>query len=183
MINFKANYLSTAQVQRRMQDNKFQDYKVSFVEFKPIDRKDVCAIKDISRQWEDGETFAKSIFNDIQEDYYVGSYTSPRGQYFGITRQKTNFQTPLPDEILALAELRKISDTRNELVYLQVDPEQNMFARDALFKGIGTAVLDSIKTLFKGKEIILQPVESAINFYKANKFLNLEFSSKLIWRP
>ena len=183
MINFKANYLSTTRVQRRMSNNKVQDYKVAFVEFKPTNSKDLYAIKDVSRSWDDGETFAKNIFDDIQEDYYRASSGSPKYQYYGITRQKTDFQTPLPDEILAHKKIKKISDTRNELVYLQVDPTQNMFAQEALFKGIGTAVLDSIKTLLKGKEIILQPVESAINFYKSNKFLNLEFSNKLIWRP
>ena len=180
MINFKANYISDATIKRRAQDNNFKNYKVSFVEFDPNNKEDVLAVKYASQGWDNDETYARSIFNDIQEDHYIGNTLS---RYVGITRQRNDFKNPLADDILALAEVRKVSNNRNELLYFQVDPAQNMFACEALFKGIGTAVLDSIKTLFKGKEIILQPVESAINFYKANKFLNLEFSSKLIWRP
>lgn len=180
MINFKANYISDAVIKRRTPDNTFKDYNVSFIEFNSANPRDVFAIKDVAGQWGCGETFARSIFNDIQEEYYAGKKSS---QYFAITKQRKSFETLLPDEILALAELKNTYDKRKELLFLQVNPEENMFAGEAVYKRIGTAILNSLKTLFNDKEIILKPVESAINFYKANQFVPLEFTSKLIWRP
>ncbi len=185
MINFKANYINSTIVQMKDINNKYNDYKVAFVEFSPHKAKDVLALRDTAREWEDGDQFAKEIFRDIQEEHFAKDYyQDSKYRFFGITRQLNSLDNPISDLILGLAEVGKKSDNRAELYFFQVDPSNNMFAEETRFKGIGSAVLNSLKNLYAQREIILKsvPDEAVVSFYKKHDFKPLEFTGKLIWR-
>ncbi len=185
MINFKANYINSTTVQKKDFNNQYKDYKVAFVEFSPHEAKDVLALRDTAREWKDGDQFAKEIYRDIQEEYYAKDYyQDSKYRFFGITRQLDGLENPISDLILGIAEVGKKSDIRDELYYFQVDPSNNMFSEEKMFKGIGSAVLNSIKNLYAQSEIILKPVsdDAVVSFYKKHNFKPLEFTGKLIWR-
>lgn len=185
MINFKANYINQAIIQKRDINNQFKDYKVAFVEFSPHKVQDVLAIRDTAREWSDEDRFAEDIFRDIQEEHYAKDYfQDSKYRFFGITRQMTNLENPIPDLILGLAEVGKKSDIRDELYYFQVDPSNNMFSEENIFKGVGSAVLNSLKNLYAHREITLKPVSdnAVVSFYKKHGFKPLDYTGKMIWR-
>lgn len=77
---------------------------------------------------------------------------------------------PIADKIVGLVEVITGSPTNIKIKNLQTDPQHKYEAPDRQFIGIGTAILDILKIIFRKKDIILDAAESAVGFYEKNGF-------------
>ena len=57
-----------------------------------------------------------------------------------------------------------------------------MHSSNRKFTGIGTAILNALKTLFPKNDIVLQTAASARDFYKFNGFEELGIENEMIFR-
>ena len=185
-VNFKANYISPAKILKKDVNNEYKPFEVSFVEFDPSDSKDVFALREAASSWEGADQYGKEIARDIKTyDYYYKDLDleEPKHRFFGITRQKSNFENPRPLEILGMVEITNKGNDRQSVSFLQVDPETNMHSDERFFKGVGSAILREVKKIFSQCEITLRPVSSmdVINFYQKNGFELMDYSLNMIW--
>ena len=166
-INFKANYINTVQVQKRIGSN-YKPCNASFVEFNPDDKKDVFALKEVSDLWGDCYAF------DIKEDFKSDDFKKKNKHVYGLTLQDKNFGYVKPESVLGIVEFQENKDSNN-LIFLQVNPENQayQFGRPE-HKKVGTGILDSLKKIYSSKPMKLHSVFSAKNFYKKNGFINDE---------
>jgi len=178
-INFKANYIKPAVVQKRLIDGSYADSKGSFIEFDYKNKKDMDSLKKVSEIWGAG-TFAYDIYDEsdrasIEEDDTKHTYA--------ITKQKSGFNNVDPYEIMGLAYVEEKSPKEKELVYLQAEPASSDICEDKPIKHIGSTMLDSLKSISSNNSITLKSVNSAIDFYETNGFKRNTKGSSLeyIW--
>lgn len=165
MLTFQANYLNSASIQR-INIYKPCAKKVSFIEINPQSKSDVLAVNKTAINWDKngGEGFAYDICRAIN--------TGIKDRFFALTTQRSGFENPDSEQILALAQVKTENEGEEFIEYLQVDPENTNSAENPEFMHIGTAMLDSLKQLFFYKNIELDSVKSAISFYLRNGFVD-----------
>lgn len=168
MITFKANLISTTTV-KRIIDNKqnLKDVEVNFVQLNPLSAEDVSALRETCSDWGDTAYFANRINTNFQN--YRFDKNSNNMQFFAITEQSQNFDSLNPKKILGLAQTSKLKSDAIFLDELQVSPEHNHNASNALFKKIGTSIVNSINKLWGDKDIFVCPatLSSEIFYIKA----------------
>jgi hypothetical protein len=170
MINFKANFVNSATIQKQDYKHNPEDYKVSFVEMHPADTGDYLALNQTNLNWDNCNTLAHDITRTFNKYHDDKTNTHSNEHFFAITRQTDNFEHLEPQNILSVIELKEKKDKSAFVEYLQVSPRFNHSARKSHFRKIGTAMLDSIKLLISSKKIELSALNSAIDFYLKNGF-------------
>lgn len=190
MISFKSKYLAPTTIQSRQSYDKYRDIKASIVEFEPEFNKDLSELKKIALSWRstvEHWSYAGDIYNDACEEHEnVFHQKSPLKRFVGLTLQNKNFEHVSHVNVLGLAEISKCGSMGDyKLEYLQTDPE-NMFSLDERkFRYVGRALINAIKTIAKGKKIIVDSVPSAIDFYESMGFKreNILSSYRLVFKP
>ena len=182
-VNFKANYVSSAQIYKRdAGSGNYKPFEASFIEFDSNFYKDVIAIKDTAERWKRTDRFACEIAEDIA---FNNAYGYERGEhrFFGLTRQKSDFENPKASKILGLIEVSD-SDRRGKYInFLQVEPKNTLTKVGREFCGVGSAIIDNVKNLFSDCEIKLKslPEKEVVNFYKKNGFEQIGKSIDFVW--
>ncbi len=167
-VSFSGNYISPVHVLKKNCCNMFMPHKVSIVELDTLNKRDIFALKDIGRTWD--EPYLDIICDDARM-LFETSERSLFHRFFVLTTQRDNFNNLQPDGILAATEITAFPTSKKiNIDFLQVDPENNYLARYRNYKNIGSALIAGIKNIFKGKEITVQSVPSALPFYFKNKF-------------
>ena len=134
MISFKANFISSAQINRISTNTPV---KASFVELSPFCDEDIKSIQEISKNWEADRSFASNIKHNIQDCNWIG-YSNCR-RFFALTLQRDKFEKLDPDEVLGLTQIIEGGSDRIKIKYLQTDPINKYQASDREFSGIGTS--------------------------------------------
>lgn len=174
-ISFSGNYISPVHVLKKNCCNIFLPHKVSIVELDTLNKKDMFALKNIGKTW--NEPYSDFICDDARM-FFEKSERSLFHRFFVLTNQKDNFNNLQPDEILATTEITAFPTSKKiNIDFLQVDPENNYLARYRNYKNIGSALIEGIKNIFKGKEITVQSLPSALPFYLKNKFSSVSKNS------
>ena len=173
MITFKASYIQSLTIKEKI-NNKYVDKSVSMIELDPQNKQDLFALKEVSSNWLDGETFANEIYRDANLDSWTPTQVK---KYFAITEQENLSKTLNENKILALAEILNKSEKLTEIVLLQVNPLFNFHSISSKYKKIGSAFLDTLKTMFPKHDLILQSALDAKKFYLKNGFEFMENSS------
>ncbi len=176
-ISFKAKFISPATIKRHYCTKSPQEKVVSFIEFNSRSLKDRKALSAVDALWGEGDTFASSIARDIDDDII---FSLKNGRYFALTTQRKQLDEPVADKVLGVAEVRREKENLIQLKYLQAHPDNTCFSYYKVYSGIGTAILDALKSLFPNDDIILSSVESAKEFYKFNGFEELDKSSNVL---
>ena len=174
-ISFKAEFISPSIIKKA---STGKEIRTSFVEHKSKCSKDRIALNGVESQWGEGNTFATGILSDFEKSTY--DYT-PNKKYFALTLQNKQWNELIPKKILGLAEIIQ-GEGRIKLKYLQADPKHNMHSAKRKFTGIGTAILNTLKSLFPQHDIVLQTAESARDFYIANGFEEIGKENEMIFR-
>lgn len=186
MISFKSNYIDSAKV-KRINASGVTDKQVSFVEINPSDYNDQLSINKTAIRWDNkgGIGFAYDICNSLNR-FNEPDFKNHEDRFFALTTQKEQFENLNPKQILALTQVIKFDDDTQYVAYLQVDPKNSNKNRKAELRGCGRAMLDSLKKLFSTKNIQLDSVKNAINFYIKNGFesvgKNQDGESRMVWR-
>lgn len=165
-ISFRANFINPGKIKKT---STCKDIPASFVELKSKCYNDRMSLKGVVSLWGEGDTFAAGILDDLESSTY--DYSTNK-RYFALTLQRKQMDELIPKKILGLAEIIQ-GKGRIKIKYLQTDPQNNIHSSKRKFRGIGTAIIDSLKALFPQDEIILQTAESAREFYKFNGFEEL----------
>lgn len=167
-INFTGNYITSLNVLKKNKYNEFVPHKVSLVEIDALNEKDIFALKEIERDWDEPYT---EIISDDAQMIFKNTEKNLFHRFFVLTNQKDNFNNLLSDEVLAATEISSFPAAKNvNIDVLQVDPDNNYYSCYRNYKKIGSTFLDGIKNIFKGKEITVQSAPSALPFYLKNKF-------------
>lgn len=170
MISFEARYISSPTIQRLDTKNNAFDRKASFIELDPLSKSDLDIIGSVNNNWENRGTYAENIFArmvDCNWEECAGSR-----KFFALTTQNQAFDNLRSEDILGLAQVNHGND-KVKLCFLQVDPSTNYHAADKSYKGVGSAIIESLIKFFQGKSIILEASNDAIPFYKKLGFKEL----------
>lgn len=165
-------YIAPVTVKKFDGDN-FVDKKVSLVELSTESDEDMKLMNEISYEWDHHLSFAADI-RDKFSDYYVAMDQNPKEKFFVLTEQERNFDKLDSLDVLAATQLKKIPKGIY-IDFLQVAPDYGARSTTTSpFKRVGSGFLDAVKSLYPKNNILLDPIESAINFYKKNGFETLK---------
>lgn len=179
MITFQGNFKSSAIIKKMCDLSNYADSKAAFVELDPKLYEDREMLHQIRTRWCDdipGGTYAVEIdkaFTDCYlkaiergEDILDLSAKESPDRFFALTTQKQGYKILNPDMILGLSKTSKENPNKIQLDFLQVDPDNYHNARYRTYKQIGTALVEALKTIFKGNRIELFADFDAIPFYE-----------------
>ncbi len=184
MISFGAKYISSVSAQKvDFKTNAKRPCKVSFVELSPQNKNDVNAVAAASENWGHPEC-SETILNRMQ---YMAKCKERKDfnktKFYAVTANKNDYKTIESSDILGLCRIK----TGNEINidYIQVKPDEVRLSNKMFqYNHIGTAVLNSIKKLFKGKNIQLFSLPDAKSFYLANGFIeSAKNSLQMCYKP
>lgn len=179
MITFQGNFKSSVIIKKIGNSSNWIDKKCTFVELDPKLYEDREMLHQIRSRWCDdipGGTYAVEIDNSFTNCYLqaiehgedildLPAKESP-DRFFALTTQKQDFETLNPDMVLGLSKTKKETPNKIQLDFLQVDPDNYHNARYRTYKQIGTALVEALKTIFKGNRIELFADFDAIPFYE-----------------
>lgn len=171
--NFRAKFVASTQVKKlNTLKNEYEKCAVSFLEFDPANKKDLKAIKDVSRYWCDSR-FGWDVFQSADAITY-GNLDREANKVYILTKQKNDFDNLRYDDVLGLADVETNQNKEGKdylnLHRLQTNPDFIDKERP-MFKYIGTSILNILKGF--NKIIELNSVSSAIDFYEKNGFVDL----------
>ena len=169
-ITFGAKFNSIAKV--RMIKPTGKSYKkadVSFVKFDKTNERDMFVLSECAKNWNDDE-FAKSVYLSAQS---IASDCESRitSEIYMLTTQDKDFDKLKAENILGLADVTLLgSDKRILLEHLKVNPFIKN-DKSAQIKGVGTALLDSLKSMYTRIILISIDKDSVKDFYRRNSFI------------
>ena len=164
---FKAKFINSARIGKKDIYPYYFSEPISFIQIQPEVSSDIDALKNIAYFWE-YDKFGKNI-------YYAACAVRNKSKYYknhqvyALTSQKRNFDSLNSNQILGLVHTCPEKDGFTFIEHLQVSPEM-IYQREPEYKGIGTAILDSLKTFCK--KIYCNPSQekSVLDFYSKNGF-------------
>ena len=162
MISFKASLINPVTIRRVISDNESYPQKASFVELDTNSNADEKALRQVSRNWDAGTSFAWDIHNFFRETTDECDCFLTR-KFYALTSQRNNLESLNADEILGLVQIDNQSNNYY-IDFLQVEPENSHNSYQRMFKGIGTAIINSLKNICN-KDILLKSVGGTTDFY------------------
>ncbi len=140
---------------------QYKQTQCSFVQLEPqLCPKDLDALEHIAKYWENDK-----YVNNI---YYHAS-TQARANFYVLTSQNYNYEHLDPEMILGAAEITEKSAKKCFLDYIQVKPNY-VYDYCPQFKGVGSAILNSVKKLYNQIKLRPSQTESVLKFYARNGF-------------
>lgn len=166
IISFGAKFLNNAQVNKKTPNNTYEKTNASFVEMNPKDDKDMKALDNIQKYWEN-DRYASNIYTfalKIRKD----ELSPKKFKVYALTSQNSDFENLDDRNILGAVLGETPKKDFLYIDYLQVNPEY-IYYPNANYKRNGSAILDSLKKHFS--EIMLKPTKGATEkFYEKNGF-------------
>ena len=181
-INFTANYLKTVYLPQKVSKGIYKPCETSIVEFDTSDKNDIRAIAKAASDWENiTPGFAYQIFNDAIKDRPFPDILQEH--YLGLTTQNSDYEHINPDKLQGLALFSETANPKNELNWLQVNPNTNTKSSSSrTYKKVGTELVNYMKQI-TDKPILVQSADDAIKFYEKNDFRHIDSKHKsiLVW--
>ncbi|MBR1425351.1 GNAT family N-acetyltransferase [bacterium] len=171
-IFFGASFLSNTHIQAKKKfRNKYEQKTANIVEIDPKNPDDKEALHEVSKKWDKQYiSFAWNIYNDAVEDF---DYPDVKAEHFlALTTQKNNFDKLNPDKVLGLALVSERAYDDFEINWLQVEPNNNSvdFHKNRQYKQVGRAMMNYICKTYSDKPIVVNPANTAVEFYKKYGF-------------
>ena len=165
---FGAKLINTARVVKLTPPtNKYSNRWISFVQIFPEHEPDFEALGDAVKHWEN-DKFAKNAYYAACEIRNKNSYYATH-KIYALTSQAGNYESLDSDKILGIAHVVPFSKDHMFLEHLQVKPSY-IYSSNPEYKGIGTAIIKSLKNLCNKISLTSSNKESVKNFYKKNGF-------------
>ena len=177
-INFGAQSISTPKIKHYDEENRdYHDAFVSFVELNPKDKNDVDSVVDAVKYWRN-DLYGHNIVSAMKQLAH-NKEQNPSEKIYAVVIQKDLLSKLNPEKIAALAQVYE-TKKRVRLVYLQVNPDY--IYSNSEYKRIGSGMLNSLKTQYHDRSIILVPAASAVDFYKKQGFVDCnDGANRMIW--
>lgn len=169
-ISFRARYLDEVKL-RKINGAQVQECSASLVELDLKSKADNVCIQDMIYDWGGSDSYTFHIARNMGQVYYeLNDNTSPIPRVFAITEQKDNFDKLNSKKILSIAETTDIKPTIVNIDFIETHRAQAYGAKDPKYKYLGTALVNCIKSVFKGKALELYSTDKALSFYLKNGF-------------
>ena len=165
-INFKATFVSKSNIKVLDENGQFKDKTVNFVKRNPYSKLDYNSICTISDLWSGSRhNFVKSMLHhsDIIRD-------DEKSDVYFLTEQENNFRKIVPEKVLGMVEVTKHNNF-SRINFIQTRDDNIFQNKSRTQKGIGQAMMDMVKVIYGGKDVILNAVRTAIGFYEKNGFV------------
>lgn len=182
--NFKAKFIGSTPIQKLNPQGKYEKFEATFLEFDPTNKKDLSAMKEIARYW-DNSQYASDICGSAKA-LALNFLDATKNKVYILTKQNKKFENLNFQNILGLTEI-ELQKNKNDIDIInihriQVDEELLNTIRPE-FNHVGTGILNMIKEKYN-KIIELNSVHSAIGFYENNGFQNLGTKNlRFRWTP
>lgn len=158
--HFGAKYVNKMKVGKLVND-KYEQVNASFVKIEKNNKKDLKALHDIAKYWEH-DKYAINI--------YQKTNAGCSDDVYALTSQTSNFENLNPNEILGVCEIGATEFLGGFLDYLQVKPEF-VYNIKPEYKGVGTAIINSLKKIYYKISLTSANSKSVKNFYERNEFM------------
>lgn len=176
-ISFGAKFVNPINV-GKLERKTYNQVDVSFVEINPLNRDDIYALSEIAKYWEN-DKFAMNIKESAE---MILKDKSPDGiKIYALTSQGDSFEKLNPDKVLGVIETEDVSPLNIHINRFQTKPEY-VYDYNPEYKGVGTAILNSLKERFNKMTAISMPDQSVRRFYERNGFYeSLKGSNFYTW--
>jgi hypothetical protein len=147
--------------------NGYESYTASFVEIVPNNEKDVSALENAIKYWENDKFGVNAL--------YAVRAARDGSQYYGyhkvyaLTAQKDNFEKLNPDEILGVVHVGPVGDKKLFVEHLQTNPNY-LYKTKPEYVGIGSAMINSLKKYCNMMSLFSLKDKSVKDFYLKNGF-------------
>lgn len=180
-INFGATPICPVKISKH-KCNKYIEADTHFILIDLNNQEDIQAIKKLASKWKQS-LFGNSIIKDFLD--YSQSH-SKSAKFYALTTQDKNFHTIEPHKILGLTEVHKrfLQPQKIDLWFLQVRPDSINVNTNEIprYKGVGTAILDSLKQIYYSIELSALNNKKIKRFYRQNNFQEIPGSDgDYIW--
>lgn len=163
-ISFKANFIRNTYIKQVVTPDTSKDKEVALVELDINHKNDISALKTVARDW-DSRAFgyAGCIYDDAIKTL---KYPDTKEHYYALTTQKEDYKNLDPKKILGLTLFSDKKSSKNELNWLQVEPDSCYNSKqNRPYKNIGRALVEYIKEI-SDKTISVYPARKATPFYR-----------------
>ena len=168
-ISFGARYVKSATIKKKEND-ELKNHKIAMVELDPYDFNDIKCINNLNLDW-GGRASLSYAYALNMNNIFAEITEKSSAHFYALTQQKENFEKLDPELILSLAETSNYYDDKTKsLDLLETFFAESHTSKNAQFKHIGKAMLDNIKFLLRGNDIIAEVVENAEKFYEKEGF-------------
>lgn len=169
MITFTANYIAPASILKRIDNGTYSPIPVSVAQIDYNNKNDIKVLSELSKKWQNN--YFCSTVSEI-----AASNPSKSTKIFIITKQKQSEISKKinSDDILGFSYVR-YSKYKTNLLYLESIPQK---IKDKEFKGIGTAMIEYLKSETNIIRLHCFAVNTIRNFYKKLGFRSLHPNDK-----
>ena len=196
-VSFKGTFINPVNIQQK-KGNEYKPLTTSFVELNPSDKNDLNVLKDLRDDWMGESNYY------ILDDAILSSKSPNNKKFYALTMQNNNYKNLDNKKILGIVEFSNEKEI-NFIDFLQVhhnyrtekplspltqkivnfffkENPNNKIERGNKFKGIGTAIVNSLKNI-SNKSILYIATDYEKSFFKKNGFLKTDFAypNHLIW--
>ena len=148
---------------------RFVNYPVYFVKLDKYNKNDLDAIDKTAQKWKDTD-----YIKDINTSSHWMQFKPI--EVYALTSQQNNFENLKADYILGLAEIRNNKNNSNLKIlnHIQVRPNAiNVNQTNKLaYKHVGSAILESLKKIYKDISLVAVEDDNVYGFYKRNGFID-----------
>ena len=144
MITFKSSFIKSVNIPKVKSRQKDSFQEGALVEFNPNSQRDYKILRSISRNWEDGNSYAVDVFDYFSTQRICRGRTFfPNHKYYGITKNTdTNSNST---SVLGVVNILEEEDKGTcTFAYLQVHPNHTYGAKNRKYKHIGELLIQSI---------------------------------------
>ena len=151
-MSFGARYIKSATV---LKNNKNLDkHAVAFVELNPTDIRDIACINRLNFEWGGIKTLTRALANNMNSIFFE-EVNAVQDRFFVLTQQKGNYEDLSIDDILSVAETSVFDDKIISIDFLETKFKESHNALDSRFKHIVTEMINNLKFLFRGKDLLV----------------------------
>ena len=169
-VSYKAKFLNKAEVKKLIKGSYpcSERKNVNFIKIESLNTDDIKALSNAAKYWQDSK-FSTNI-------YYVACALRNESQYYknhelyALTEQETDFEKPDSDKLLGLVHVSPNDDGYTLIEHIEVNPKY-LYIKEPEYRGLGTAMLNSIKQIYDRISCYPLSARSVINFYEKNGFV------------
>ena len=180
--SFGAKFINKAKIAKKIANTSlYKDEFVSCVKINPHNEGDIDALKNIAAYWRNSKNLTTNIYHAacaMQNDSKYYKYN----QIFALTNQDNNFELLDSNKILGLMQVSPFEDNSIFLDRIEVKPEI-VSKQERDLKGIGTAMLNHLKTISDKIFCFPSSTDTVKNFYYKNGFKEEEKGINIfVWK-
>lgn len=170
-ISFRAKLINKSDLGKLIEGcypSCYERQSASFVEIDSSNTDDIKALSEVAKYWMYGK-FTSNIYHAACA-LRNGSNYYKNHKIYALTTQRSNYNNLNSDKILGLVHVSPNDDNYTFIEHFEVNP-QYIYASEQEYKGIGTAMLDSLKQVYNKLSCCPLSSKYVINFYEKNGFI------------